>query len=597
MKYHFNNQIHNPEQIVADKVNYFADIFDYFLSTLGKPTFPSLENHKSIFEKIHFQLENYSPHSIKYIKEHLKNKYLSSKDPIIKDYYLKEWKVINRYIHNDIEKNKKKLQTEIRRLISKLDKTLFINTLSNIIAIISSKSRLENDRIINKIEYYTPIIISEFIFSGFPEKDLEKMFDKILTTKVEIQNNKVKTEIPLPTSLIKYKYKPGAKPETFYNKINKYLKSRTLQQQFEGIYHLYKNSLKEKTFIFYLNNIRSVAPIEIQIGDVRFSNQIKKENITKRAINKEYRSFFTGKDKLFVQTTLKENNDIIGKEKAIRKINNAINYLNACIKKKAYLHLDDYIVQDIDQNIRHKSMLIPIRSDDSEKLAHDDIYKILNNKQSNLVNRYFEIDKIYFYGVTSDFPENTVINYWRFLESFFEAELFKSATVIRSISKILGKNCQMQIELDYYNLAFQVLHSAYMKHPIENNDGLNPLLEIPEKDLVALLNSNRFDRAEVSNLNRIINHPFINQKLNWVLTTSITQQSKVLEDFYHSILTETYEQRNFIEHRGIFHDKSIDKILTSLPRIVRDFRRIIVNELAQNNYKNFSDLITFLMNK
>ena len=136
-----------------------------------------------------------------------------------------------------------------------------------------------------------------------------------------------------------------------------------------------------------------------------------------------------------------------------------------------------------------------------------------------------------------------------------------------------------------------------MKHPIKNNDGLNPLLEIPEKDLVALLNSNRFDKTEISNLNRIINHPFINQKLNWVLITSIIQQSKVAEDFYHSVLTETFEQRNFIEHRGIFHDKSISKILTSLPRMVRDFRRIIVNEMAQNNYKNFSDLITFLLNK
>ena len=50
-------------------------------------------------------------------------------------------------------------------------------------------------------------------------------------------------------------------------------------------------------------------------------------------------------------------------------------------------------------------MLIPIRSDDSEKLAHDNIYNLLNNKGSNLINRYLEIDKIYFYAVTSDFPE------------------------------------------------------------------------------------------------------------------------------------------------------------------------------------------------
>ena len=596
MKYHFNHQIHNPDQTISDKVNYFADIFDYFLSNIGKPTFPGLETHKSILEKISFQLDNYSPHSIKYIKEHLKSEYLTSKDPIIKDYYLHEWKAINSYIHGGIEKNRNKLHLEIRQLIRKLDKSLFINTLSSIIAILSSESRLENDQTVNKLDYYTPIIISEFIFSGFDKKDLNRLFDKILTTKVEIQGNKVRTEVPLPTSLIKYKNKPGTEPEKFYARINKYLKSRTLQQQFEGIYYLYRNSQKEKTFIFYLNNIKSLTPLEIQIGDVRFSNQIKKENISKRGINKEYRSFFNGKGKLFAQTTLMENNDIIGMEKAIRKINNAINFLNACIKKKCYLQLDDYIVKDTDQNIRHKSMLIPIRSTDIEKLEQDNTFSILNSRMNSLTNRYLEIDKIYFYAATSDFPENKVINYWRFLESFFEAERFKSVTVIKSISKILATNCQMQIESDYYNLAFQIVHSAYLKHPV-NNNGINPLLEIPDKDLVSFLNSRSNPRTDLTCLNQIIDHPFINQRLNWVLTTSFHQQTKVAQDFYQSILNETFEQRNFIEHRGIFFDKSIDKILTSLPIIVRDFRRLIINELTQKNYNKFNDVISSLMNK
>lgn len=596
MKYHFNNQITNPEIIIADKVNFFADIFDYFISYLGKPSFPNLENHKSLLEKIRFQLDNFSNHSTKNINSYFKNKYLSSKDPLISEFYKNEWQSINLLKIGGIQTNRKKLLKEINQLITKFDKTLFINALSKIIDCIISGSKLGNDRISFKLEYYTLIIISEFIFSGFPKKDLEKLFDKILSTKVEIQNNKVKTDIPLPGSLLKLKFKTIDKPQVFYNKINNYLKTRTLQQQFEGIYHLYKNSSKEKTFIFYMNNIRALQPIDIQIGDVRFSNQIRKENITKNGIRKEYRAFFNGRGKLFVQTTLNENNDLMGKEKAVRKINNTINYLNACIDKKAYLHQDDFILRDGDQNIRHQSILLPLHSDELEKLAKDNVYDLLKDHESALIKRYFELDKIYFYAITSEFKENKVINYWRFLESFFESEDYKSPRIISSVSSILNKNCQPQFIMDYYNLAYQILWSSYIKYPVKGGDGLNSYLEIPEIELQELMNPGLLDQINFKKLNEILNHPFVNHKLKWFLTTSNEVKTNLAFEFYQNILSETLEQRNFIEHSGIFYDRSLDKILLSLPQIVRDFRSLVVNELTKKQYKNFSEVLSPLNN-
>jgi hypothetical protein len=597
MRYTFNNQIQNPEQIVTDKVNYFADVFNYILSNLGKPSFPNLENHKSILEKIRFQLENYSTHSSKYINFYFANRYLSLKDPFIRDYYKTDWQTINSFKVAGIQQNRKKLLKAIIQLTKIFDKTLFPNALSEIIDCIISTSKLENKRIAYKIDYYTPILISEFIFSGFPKKDLQKLFDKILSTKVEIQNNKVKTDIPLPTSLLKFKYKKPEKPELFYNKINKYLKTRTLKQQFEGIYHLYKNSLKEKTFIFYLNNIKALQPINIQIGEVRFSNQIKKENINKKGIRKEYRAFFNEKGKLFVQISLKENNDIIGKEKAVREINNAINYLNGCLDKKAYLCLDDFIVKDTDQNIRHNSFLIPLHQEEYEKLSNDNVYEILKHQNNNLIKKYLELDRIYFYAVSTDFKENKLTNYWRYLESFFESEDYDSTKIINSLSEILTKNCHFQFIMDYNDLAFQILLSSYHKFPTRNNDDLNPILEIPGSELHALMYPNPYNNTILERLNKIINHPFVNQKLKWILTTSLDQQAKLANDFFQDVLFETYEQRNFIEHSGIFYEKSVEKILFSLPKIARDFRSLIVKELALKEYNSFSEIITSLIKK
>jgi hypothetical protein len=597
MRYTFNNQIQNPEQIVTDKVNYFADVFNYILSNLGKPSFPNLENHKSILEKIRFQLENYSTHSSKYINFYFANRYLSLKDPFIRDYYKTDWQTINSFKVAGIQQNRKKLLKAIIQLTKIFDKTLFPNALSEIIDCIISTSKLENKRIAYKIDYYTPILISEFIFSGFPKKDLQKLFDKILSTKVEIQNNKVKTDIPLPTSLLKFKYKKPEKPELFYNKINKYLKTRTLKQQFEGIYHLYKNSLKEKTFIFYLNNIKALQPINIQIGEVRFSNQIKKENINKKGIRKEYRAFFNEKGKLFVQISLKENNDIIGKEKAVREINNAINYLNGCLDKKAYLCLDDFIVKDTDQNIRHNSFLIPLHQEEYEKLSNDNVYEILKHQNNNLIKKYLELDRIYFYAVSTDFKENKLTNYWRYLESFFESEDYDSTKIINSLSEILTKNCHFQFIMDYNDLAFQILLSSYHKFPTRNNDDLNPILEIPGSELHALMYPNPYNNTIQERLNKIINHPFVNQKLKWILTTSLDQQAKLANDFFQDVLFETYEQRNFIEHSGIFYEKSVEKVLFSLPKIARDFRSLIVKELALKEYNSFSEIITSLIKK
>jgi hypothetical protein len=411
MHYHFINQITNPEQIVADKVNYFADLFDYYLTNIGRPSFPTLENHRSLLEKISFQLNNYSTHSTKYINLYFRNSYLTLKDPIINEFYTNAWQVINSLKVKGVQNERNKITFEIKKLIKKLDKTLFFNSLTKIIECIVSYDKLENSNIKTKLEYYTPIIISEFIFAGFPIKDLEKLFDKILSTKVEIQNNKIKTEIPLPSSLAKYRYKADVPPEVFYIKINRYLKKRTLQQQFNGIYHFYQNSLKEKTFIFYLNNARALQPIDLWIGNVRFSNQITSENINKRGIKKEYRDFFKWKDKIYVQTTVIENNNIIAKENAVREINNAVNYFNACLKKRAYLFLDDFIIKDLDQNFRHTSTLIPLHQEDLEKLSDDNVYEVLKNHKNDLVKKYLELDKIYMYANVSDYKENKITNF------------------------------------------------------------------------------------------------------------------------------------------------------------------------------------------
>jgi hypothetical protein len=151
--------------------------------------------------------------------------------------------------------------------------------------------------------------------------------------------------------------------------------------------------------------------------------------------------------------------------------------------------------------------------------------------------------------------------------------------------------------MDYNDLAFQILLSSYHKFPTRNNDDLNPILEIPGSELHALMYPNPYNNTILERVNKIINHPFVNQKLKWILTTSLDQQAKLANDFFQDVLFETYEQRNFIEHSGIFYEKSVEKVLFSLPKIARDFRSLIVKELALKEYNSFSEIITSLIKK
>lgn len=98
----------------------------------------------------------------------------------------------------------------------------------------------------------------------------------------------------------------------------------------------------------------------------------------------------------------------------------------------------------------------------------------------------------------------------------------------------------------------------------------------------------------MNKLNSIVNHPFVNKKINWLLKASKEEQEKLAFDFYKTLLLETFEQRNFIEHNGIFLAKSVDKILLSLPLIIRDFRALVIKELSQKNHNSFAKVLICL---
>jgi hypothetical protein len=602
MNYHFKHQITHADPSIANKVNFFADCFDYILKNYGKPTFPELENHKSVLRKIKFQLDNFSNFAPKYINYYFRNSYLTKKDPIIEQYYLKDWVSINslkiKAANFDDSRTREELNFKLTAFINKLDQSLFENALSNVIRAITCEHPLEKH--VNIFQYFTPIILSEFIFAGFSREELRKLFDRILSKDLEIDSHGVRTEAPLPKKLLNLKLRVKSEPQKFIDAVNHYLLNRTLKQQFEGIYHLYKNSAENKTYVFQLSNITANDPISLSYNNVLISNQLKKQYVKRGKTGSRYREFFNGKSKLFAEVTVKESDNDTGKINAISKINNALNFFNATLGQEAKVKTEGYIIRGTEIDARSNDFKPPLKADLAKRFNESNPYLILSRKQkTDLAGKFLSIDSIYFQALSEKRSELKLVHYWRFIESFFQKNDYNAASIQDVTSLILSKNQNGILERLYFDLATVILDTAYWRsiRVITDKSKINKFLNIRDSEFNKLRHPRLIKNINFKRLLEILNHPYIIQKYSWLTSSSEEIKEKELEDFYKNILKEAYEQRNFIEHCGTHLNHSVEKVLLTLPDIARSLRKLIIMELKNNkDYKSFSEIINKLAN-
>lgn len=581
MSYTFIHQITNSNKIIQDKVNFFADIFEYNSQYVGNLRMNHLENHRSLLIKINFQLENYTIYSQKYIEYYFSNIYLKKSDLLIKEFYFEEWKEINELKYKfdsnrKDEASRKKLIKSISELISKLEKTLFKNSLDRVISIIQCNYPLEKHNHVELIQYYTPILVSEFMLYGFAKKDLQTIFSKILSRDLKIENKKVETDIPLPKNILELKYNQNDEESAnqFYKAVENYLRNRTLKQQFEGIYNIFQFSQTKKTYLFRISNIIANADFNFKYSGVRISNQFRSEYITKRRINKLYREFFYGKGQLFAEVSIMANNNDMGLLKSKEKVNKALKYLSAFHNKTSEIEPGNYIIKDIDNNLRHKSMSNNLHPHDYKSLNEYDISKRFGDKKNLVIIKFINLESIYIDAKTAIQKEMQLVNYWRYIESFFEYENYDAKKIMNDISRVLSKHSLIIFKLNCINHAQRIFYNDVFRSESSNKN-------------FRILFENGISKKQIIKLQKATNHPFISEELNWLIDTDDNSKENEACKFYKNILFEAYEQRNFIEHSGIYNEISVDKILITLPEMVMKVRWLVLQKLLKKNYTDF----------
>jgi len=593
--YHFKNTITHPDDInnvipnlIGNKVNYFADVFQILVSNWGNPLTNELENHKSLLEKVLFQLENHSVHSKKYIVMYFKNDLLRPNDSVIKRYYANEFKAVNtlrdiRTWNTDRSTRLKAIET-LKSFIQLLETTLFSNALEWLVEVFKCKKPLDKHQHITTIEYLTSIIVSDFFYAGFAGKELDKIFRNITENKIVLKNGMPETIAPMPTNLHELKYK---NENEYYEAVKVYLKKRSFTQQFEGIYNFYKNEQKQKTFIFRLMNIISTDKIKWSYENVLFSNNLYKENVRPGETGGKYAMFFSEKDKIFAQVSVKGTNNDSAKMNAIREISNAIQYLNLQLKLNVSVTIDhsEYIMKDADSNAKYSNWSTYLHKSEKRSFDNGNIYHFLRNYDNSNVRRLKEIDSIFISGQSSLDKDVRLVNLWRYLECFFEGN-----QVAKNVSAIVSKDYHSQSVSFYFKLIRGIFDEI-------NNPISFEKIEVSKDEIRVLLRENIIKKIDLKRFSEIIRHPYLTPKIKQFIGRSSDERAEIVKNYYENILHEAYEQRNFIEHDGRFNEKSIDKVLESLPAITIRFRQILIKSAKKAKFNSMEEIVENLLNK
>lgn len=585
--YHFKNRVTHENDNYAKKISFFADCFEFTILNLGSIGAHPLENHRSLLAKIRFQLDNYTTYSKKYIVHYFKNSYLQSKDEVIEKYYSHEYKLL-RTAKGKCEKNgnysdensRVELISSIDQLLAAMENTLFTNSLDRVIRAILCEYPLEGKHDHVKIfEYYTPILVTEIAFAGFNLKDLRDIIRIISEKEITIEYETVNTKAILPSDLLELK----GKTEDFFNAASEYLKNRNLKQQLEGIYLLLKNNIRSRTLLFQIGSVRAFEPFTFEYLGVKFFNKVTEQYDFAK---ERYKSFFP-EAQAFAEVTVLAGDEFTALIMAERKINDALNYFNAVFQINARLDVFRYILQDNEKQTLAVKYAGVIHRSDSHRFDDAKIETYLKGVDNQLARKAILLDMIYFQALGAGRSEDKLLHFWRYLESFFDYDGYNAEEVIEKVSMIVGNDSVTSYIFFVHNLAWYILTGT----PSRNG---HEYFHISEQELSDHLKSKPIDQVNFNRLNEIIRHPYVSRQISWFLETSDHDKISNGTSFYSNVLFETYEQRNLLEHSGLFYDKSVQKLVQPLEKLTHKFRSIITREIKTGAYKNFKDLIDHL---
>jgi hypothetical protein len=573
----FKNQLTNTDPTVQDKARYFADCFDFYLRHIGTFCFPALESHHSLLEKIRFQLVRYDSYAKKYIQHHAANKLLDSKDRMITGFYkgfIPLIMDIRSHVYTDAVA-RVRLITEIDSALATLQGTLSQNALAEVIDVMHCPEPLVAHDHLELIDYCTGIIVSEFLLAGFPVKDLEDLMGKVLTKEIKLSNNKPVTDFPLPVSL----ENSGDKDEDsmlYYERVQKFMENRTLREQFEGIYNWFVAKPKPCIVLVRVMNVSSRDAVNKTYGKVTLTSNPRP--VLTGDVKRRVKEFTIKKDQLYFKVTFESHSNDAAELTAFDLINKELSRFENYFGNRLYIDYSGFVIKLADHYYYKISYVAQrIAKPDPQKNRAENAIAKINSQASQI---FLQQEALYSLAKMTELKELRVAYYWTYLESFFPMEGVKAEQIQKDVAEILANSNILFVTTELFLTAHEIL----MAH---RYDGIKtPSHELSYLEITKFLSDKHVTNVWLQLAITISNHPFLNTHLKPLLNQKVKTTYPKLRQFYGDVLLETYEQRNFVQHAGIYHTMALDKVLRSLPNMVRDFRALVLDKIKKK--PNFS---------
>jgi hypothetical protein len=581
----FKNQLTNSNSHVQDKARHFADCFDFYLQHIGTFCFPALETQRSLLEKIRFQLVRYDSYARKYIQHHAANALLDSDDRIIAGFYKNLIPLImdiRKHAYTDA-RVRIQMITDIDSAINELHVSLSKNALKEIIDVMHCPEPLEADDHIGEINYCTGIIVSEFLFSGFTIKDLENLMSKILTKEIKLAKNQPVTDFPLPSSLVEV---ANEDPALYYERVQRFMENRTLREQFEGIYNWFVAKPLPCQVLVRIMNVSSRTKVNKTYGKVTLTSNPRP--VLAGALKRRAKEFTINADQLYFKVSFESNSFETAERTAFDLINKELSRFENYFANRLYVDYGGLVIKLADlyhYKISYSAKRIA-KPDAQKNRAENAIAKI----RSEASQIFMQQEALYSMAKMTELKELRVAYYWTYLESFFPMEGVKADQIQKDVALILANSDISFVTTELFLTAHDIL-MAHRHDGIETDTHKLTYLEISK-----FLNVRHVTHEWLQQAIQMSNHPFLNTHLKPLLKQKVKTTLPKLVKFYEGILFESYEQRNFIHHAGIYHQMALDKILCCLPNMVRDFRALALDRIKRKPTYSMQEILIDLKN-
>ena len=554
------NQFQHEIPSIGLKYAFFADCIENSVDKIGVIYDFDLETHLSLFEKMLFQIERNPNQCIKYILNHFQNRLVRTNDIFV----LKRLSSDIQYLETN-RGNLAKIQRKLLTIVKKLKKNQLKWYLDEIVEVCLDENQTPKSSR-NVLEYYAILIVSEFIFSDFSKDEINEIPNIIIPNK--------KREYGIKKDL-QGREKVGFKSQI--QRINRYFRKPKLQLRY--IAGLKDAQANEKSFEYHYEGMTIISSENEKLKDV-VDISFYDPSIS------DFREKFLESKSLLVYQVLSTNSEKEGLKKFYQNIEHLLKHLSSISKSLVTVDRSEYQATNIKNN-HSTSATRPKMAFFSSEIIRLSIGKYGNlnlefgtHVLSRDVERFKKIDKIYYMVMSETDEREQILLFWRYLEGLFihlKHPKEKALEIIKEVCRILVVNEEKRYIYQIKNGLINIVINHY------------PMLEATHYQFFDY-SKKELKYDEFKHHKPAYEHNFISSQIKKIEDYQKNRQKNINDSYQYNrlILTESYEQRNFLTHDFEAMPLATKKLSFILPQIIRRLRLEIAETILKYDLKDVS---------